>query len=130
MSPKTEYTVTENQVLFLSGTVSNHVQDIAGLPITESEDCHLAMKIIEWLQETGVTVIPSEEGEIDWFAANQEAIQKEVMLELDSASRSLDILQKRMAYIRQNRGDNVAINFGINAPDEEIEALELEGDPS
>lgn len=48
--------VTESELLDLSGTISNRVTEITGQPITESEDCHLAMAIGQWLQETGISV--------------------------------------------------------------------------
>lgn len=52
--------ITENQVLELSAVVSNRVEHMTGQPITESEDCLLALKIVEWLTETGFNVVKSE----------------------------------------------------------------------
>lgn len=117
-------TITENQLLFLSGTVSNHVENLTGQPITESEDCHLALRIGEWLKDTGLEVVPSTEGEIDWYAVQREQEDKDAMLEMDLLGRDNDRLKKRLNYILANPGDPVALNFALRAPDEEIDALE------
>lgn len=53
--------ITENQVLELSALVSNRVEYLTGQPITESEDCWLALKIKDWLVETGFNVVESEQ---------------------------------------------------------------------
>lgn len=52
--------ITESQLLELSGYVSNQVTDLTNQPITESEDCHLAQAIGQWLRETGIEVTPDE----------------------------------------------------------------------
>lgn len=56
----TPYTVTTDQILELSGYVSNQVQNLTGLPVTESEDAHLAIQIGHWLTNLGVKVVDSE----------------------------------------------------------------------
>jgi hypothetical protein len=114
----TKPTITENQLLWLSGGVSNKASNLTGLPITESEDCDLAMLLANWMRKLGVKVEAStdEEG----------MISDGVDLEYDLLARDYDRLRKRLEYIRQNKGDNVAVNFALNAPDEEIDALEVE----
>jgi len=53
-------TVTTDQILELSGYVSNQVQNLTGLPVTESEDARLAIKIANWLRDLGAQVVDSE----------------------------------------------------------------------
>lgn len=52
--------ITENQCLELSALVSDRVTRMTGQPITESEDCALAIAISEWLTQQGFTVVKSE----------------------------------------------------------------------
>lgn len=53
-------TVTTDQVLELSGYVSNQVQNLTGLPVTESENAHLAVSIAAWLGGLEVQVVVSK----------------------------------------------------------------------
>lgn len=52
--------ITENQCLELSALVSDRVTRMTGQPITESEDCALAITISAWLEEQGFNIVKSE----------------------------------------------------------------------